>query len=175
MEKEWYCLLVLYLLAANLAAFFLMGMDKRRARRGKRRVPERTLFLPAVLGGALGGTLGMHLFHHKTRHWYFRWGYPLLLLLQLAALGWLILGQLNLQHFPCKETKYAAEFGARPTVEDFIVAITVVGAGGAIEIGDIAALVPVRQALHPACHSDSPGVQELLNQLEGSQYEPSGH
>ena len=57
MEKEWYCLLGLYLLAANLAAFFLMGMDKRRARRGKHRVPERTLFLPVVLGGALGGTL----------------------------------------------------------------------------------------------------------------------
>ena len=85
MEKEWYCLLGLYLLAVNMASFFLMGIDKRRAQRGKRRVPERTLFLPAVLGGALGGTLGMHLFHHKTRHWYFRWGFPLLLILQLAG------------------------------------------------------------------------------------------
>ena len=92
MGKEWYCLLGLCLLAANLAAFFLMGTDKRWARRGKRRIPERTLFLSAVLGGALGGTLGMHFFHHKTRHWYFRWGYPLLLILQLAALGWLVLG-----------------------------------------------------------------------------------
>ena len=91
MIKEWYYLPGLYLLCANLAAFFLMGTDKQRARLGKRRVPERTLFLPAVLGGALGGTLGMHIFHHKTRHWYFRWGFPLLLILQLAALGWLIL------------------------------------------------------------------------------------
>ena len=91
MKQEWLCLLGLYLLAANSAAFFLMGTDKRRARQGRRRVPERTLFLPAVLGGALGGTLGMHFFHHKTRHWYFRWGYPLLLTLQLAALGWLAL------------------------------------------------------------------------------------
>ena len=91
MEKEWYYLLGLYLPAVNLAAFFLMGADKRRARRGKWRVPERMLFLPAVLGGALGGTMGMHLFHHKTRHWYFRWGYPLLLVLQMAALGWLAL------------------------------------------------------------------------------------
>ena len=85
MAKEWLYILGLSLLAANLAAFCLMGIDKRRARRGKRRVPERTLFLSTVLGGALGGTLGMHLFHHKTRHWYFRWGYPLLLSLQLAG------------------------------------------------------------------------------------------
>ena len=95
MKREWLCLLGLYLLAVNLAAFFLMGMDKRRAQWGKRRIPEKTLFLPAVLGGALGGTLGMYLFHHQTRHWYFRWGYPLLLILQLAALSWLTLGQLN--------------------------------------------------------------------------------
>ena len=85
MAKEWLYVLGLYLLAANLAAFFLMGIDKRRARWDKRRIPEKTLFLPVVLGGALGGTLGMRLFHHKTRHWYFRWGFPLLLILQLAG------------------------------------------------------------------------------------------
>ena len=100
MQKEWHCLLGLYLLAVNSAAFFLMGVDKRRARLGKRRIPERTLFLPVILGGALGGTLGMRLFHHKTRHWYFRWGYPLLLILQLATLGWIALGQPNFWYLP---------------------------------------------------------------------------
>lgn len=87
-DKLWQAL-GLYLLAVNLAAFALMGMDKRRARRGAWRISERALFLPALLGGALGGVLGMRTFHHKTRHWYFRWGFPLLLALQLAGLGWL--------------------------------------------------------------------------------------
>ena len=87
-DKLWQAL-GLYLLAVNLAAFVLMGADKRKARRGAWRISERTLFLPALLGGALGGVLGMRTFHHKTRHWYFRWGFPLLLALQLAGLGWL--------------------------------------------------------------------------------------
>ena len=74
----------LYLLAVNLAAFVLMGADKRRARRGAWRISEKALFLPAALGGALGGTLGMRAFHHKTRHWYFKWGLPAIALLQLG-------------------------------------------------------------------------------------------
>ena len=89
-DKLWQAL-GLYLLAVNLAAFVLMGADKRKARRGAWRIPERTLFLPALLGGALGGVLGMRTFHHKTRHWYFRWGFPLLLVLQIGLLAWLAL------------------------------------------------------------------------------------
>lgn len=90
MEKELWQLLGLGLIAANLTAFLLMGLDKGRARRGAWRISEKALFLPAVLGGALGGVLGMRLFHHKTRHWYFRYGFPLLLLAQMAALAWLV-------------------------------------------------------------------------------------
>ena len=90
MPEELWRPLWIYLIAANLAACGLMGIDKRRARRGKWRVSERALVLPAVLGGALGGTLGMRAFRHKTRHWYFRWGFPLLLALQLTGLACLI-------------------------------------------------------------------------------------
>jgi uncharacterized membrane protein YsdA (DUF1294 family) len=72
----------------SAAAFIAMGADKRKARKGRWRIPEATLFLLALLGGALGGTLGMHLFHHKTRHWYFRWGLPLILLCQIALVFW---------------------------------------------------------------------------------------
>ena len=89
MAEELWQLLGLYLLAINLTAFLLMGADKGRARRGAWRVPERSLFLPVLLGGALGGVLGMQVFRHKTRHWYFRFGFPLLLIVQLAGLLWL--------------------------------------------------------------------------------------
>lgn len=78
--------LLIYLAALSLVLFIMMGHDKRRARRGGRRVPEKRLFALAALGGALGGWLGMYAFHHKTRHWYFKFGFPALALLQAAAL-----------------------------------------------------------------------------------------
>lgn len=90
MSKELWQLLGLYLLLVNLAAFLVMGADKRRAKRGSWRISEKALFLPALLGGALGGVLGMRTFRHKTKHWYFRLGFPLLLVLQAVLLGWLV-------------------------------------------------------------------------------------
>ena len=89
MSPELWQILGLYLLAVNVAALWVMGVDKARSRKGRWRISEKALFLPAVLGGGLGGVLGMHLFHHKTGHWYFRWGFPLLLVLQVAGLVWL--------------------------------------------------------------------------------------
>ena len=79
----------LFLILMNVAAFALMGYDKQCARRGRWRVPERTLFLVTACFGGLGGVLGMHLFHHKTRHWYFRLGFPLLLIAQVVILYFL--------------------------------------------------------------------------------------
>ena len=78
-----------WVLVFSLADFLLMGVDKRRARRGAWRVPEKTFFLVAVLGGSPGAILGMRLFHHKTRHWYFKWGLPAILIAQLALAMWL--------------------------------------------------------------------------------------
>ena len=52
----------------NVIAFAAMGIDKAKARAGKWRIAESTLFALAALGGALGGTLGMRVFHHKTKH-----------------------------------------------------------------------------------------------------------
>ncbi len=77
------------LVVMNLLAFALMGIDKMKAKRGAWRVPEKTLFLVTALFGGLGGTLGMNFFRHKTKHWYFKWGFPALLVLQIAVLVWL--------------------------------------------------------------------------------------
>ena len=71
----------------NIAAFALMGHDKKRARQGKWRVSEKTLFLVTACFGGLGGVLGMKVFHHKTRHWYFRVFFPVLLALQTAEIA----------------------------------------------------------------------------------------
>lgn len=76
----------IYLLVINLAAFGAMGVDKWKARHESWRIRERTLFLLALLGGSVGGIAGMFLFHHKTRHWYFKFGLPAVLALQLIAL-----------------------------------------------------------------------------------------
>ena len=68
----------------NLIAFALYGIDKRRAKQGAWRISEYTLLLVALLGGSLGALLGMRYFRHKTRHRKFRYGIPLILLLQLG-------------------------------------------------------------------------------------------
>ena len=78
-----------YLAAVNFITFFVYGADKRRAKQGTWRIPEKTLFLLPLLGGSVGGILGMRVFHHKTKHWYFRIGLPLILLAQIALAVWL--------------------------------------------------------------------------------------
>ena len=85
----WTVLLV-WLAVINLLTFIVYGADKRRARKGKWRVPEKTLFLLPLLGGSVGALLGMRVFHHKTKHWYFVWGVPAILLAQLALAVWLL-------------------------------------------------------------------------------------
>lgn len=89
--KDWIGIAAaVWLAVVNIAAFAAFGVDKSRARRDKWRVRERTLFVLAILGGSLGAILGMRLFHHKTRHWYFRFGLPAILALQLMAVAALV-------------------------------------------------------------------------------------
>ena len=77
--------IVSYLAIVNMAGLIVMGIDKLRARKRAWRIPESTLFVIALIGGSLGTTIGMHLFHHKTRHWYFLFGMPAILVIQIAT------------------------------------------------------------------------------------------
>ena len=83
-------LAAVWLLVINLVTFLIFGLDKWKARRkvkkeAVRRVPEKSLFLLAALGGSIGALLGMKVFHHKTLHKTFRFGIPAILVLQILV------------------------------------------------------------------------------------------
>lgn len=74
----------LYLAIINIAAFAMFGTDKAAARKNRRRIPEKRLFLVSAAGGSLGALIGMRVWHHKTKHASFAIGIPLLLLINMA-------------------------------------------------------------------------------------------
>lgn len=76
-------IIICYLVIMNVIGFLFMGLDKWKARKRAWRIPEATLLLIAALGGAVGSMIGMHLFHHKTRHWYFLYGIPAMLVVHI--------------------------------------------------------------------------------------------
>ncbi len=82
-------ILAAYIIILNLAGLALMGIDKRRAIKGRFRIPEKNLFLTALLGGSIGSWIGMYLFHHKTRKPRFSIGMPVILALQLLLAAFL--------------------------------------------------------------------------------------
>ena len=85
-----YQIILAALLLVNIVTFATYGIDKRKAQKGRWRIPESTLLLLAFFGGAIGALMGMRVFHHKTKHWKFKILVPMFLVLQLALAGWLI-------------------------------------------------------------------------------------
>lgn len=81
--------LTFYLLAINIAAFALYGIDKYKARKAKWRISEAKLLTTAVLGGSIGAWLGMKIWHHKTMHKKFKYSIPVILLIQIALMAYL--------------------------------------------------------------------------------------
>ena len=77
---------IFYLVAINLVAFFMYGIDKWKAKRSKWRISETALLMLAVMGGSIGAWLGMKTWHHKTLHKKFRFGVPLILTVQILLL-----------------------------------------------------------------------------------------
>ena len=82
--------ILIYLIIINIVGFSLMGIDKKKAKSHAWRIPEATLFIVAAIGGSIGSILGMQVFRHKTQHWYFVWGMPAILVLQIALVVFLM-------------------------------------------------------------------------------------
>lgn len=78
-----------YLLAINIVSFFLYGIDKYKAKKGRWRISEATLLMMAVIGGSIGAWAGMRLWHHKTMHKKFKHGIPIIIILQVCLVVYL--------------------------------------------------------------------------------------
>ena len=85
-------LLTAYVVVINLIGFALMGIDKYKAKKHAFRIPEATLFTIALIGGSIGSIAGMYFFRHKTRHWYFVYGMPAILVLQIILILYFLNG-----------------------------------------------------------------------------------
>ena len=75
-----------YFLAVSAIGAVVCIYDKLAAQRGWKRVPERTLFFWALVGGGPGVYLTMLLIRHKTLHHSFMLGIPAIMLLQIVIL-----------------------------------------------------------------------------------------
>ena len=75
-----------FLLSVNVIAFFMYGIDKWKAKKDKWRTSEATLMWLAIIGGSIGAWLGMKVWHHKTMHKKFRFGLPLIIIVQIALI-----------------------------------------------------------------------------------------
>ncbi|GGF96879.1 hypothetical protein GCM10010912_47040 [Paenibacillus albidus] len=83
-------IVMLWFVVINIIGYVVMSEDKNKARKRRDRVPEKTLFLLAAMGGALGVLIAMYRKRHKTRHMSFRIGIPLLLLLNVLLYGYFL-------------------------------------------------------------------------------------
>ena len=82
-------IILYYLLAVNIATFLLYGIDKYKAKKGRWRISEATLLTMAAIGGSIGAWAGMRLWHHKTMHKKFKYGIPVIIIMQIALVAYL--------------------------------------------------------------------------------------
>ena len=83
-------IILYYLLAVNIATFLLCGIDKYKAKKNKWRISEATLLTMAAIGGSIGAWTGMRIWHHKTMHKKFKYGIPLIIIMQVALAVYLL-------------------------------------------------------------------------------------
>ena len=75
---------ICYILAINIATFLLYSIDKYKAKQNQWLISEATLLMMAVIGGSIGAWAGMRLWHHKTMHKKFKYGIPVIIILQVV-------------------------------------------------------------------------------------------
>lgn len=75
--------IIIYLICINIIGFFIMWLDKRKAKKGSWRIPEKTLFIITAIGGGIGTTAGMYVFRHKTKKLNFIIGFPFITILEI--------------------------------------------------------------------------------------------
>ena len=80
----------IYLVSINVVTFFMYGIDKWKAKKSRWRIRETALLGLAVLGGSIGAWLGMKVWHHKTQHKKFRYGVPVIIIIQLSIIVYLL-------------------------------------------------------------------------------------
>lgn len=78
--------IISYLLIINLIGLLIMLIDKRKAKKGSWRIPEKTLLLVAILGGSIGTMIGMYWFRHKTKKLRFTIGFPAILITEIILI-----------------------------------------------------------------------------------------
>ena len=83
-------IILYYLLAVNIATFLLYGIDKYKAKKNQWRISEATLLTMAAIGGSIGAWAGMRLWHHKTMHKKFKYGIPVIIIMQVALAVYLL-------------------------------------------------------------------------------------
>ena len=83
---------IVYLLIINIVGFLIMGIDKRKAKMMKWRIPEKTFFLVTLFGGGIGTIAGMYTFRHKTRKKYFTIGLPAMVIIEIVCVIYFIMG-----------------------------------------------------------------------------------
>ena len=83
-------LYLIFILIMSLITFILYLVDKAKAKKNAWRIKEATLLLFSFFGGALGGYIGMLSLRHKTKHWYFWYGLPAMLIAQILLSLWLV-------------------------------------------------------------------------------------
>ena len=82
--------IICYLLAINIATFLLYGIDKYKAKKNQWRISEATLLTMAAIGGSIGAWAGMRIWHHKTMHKKFKYGIPVIIIMQVALAVYLL-------------------------------------------------------------------------------------